>query len=111
MKIKNENLQIETLRTLQKDEEIISDINQTFINILTKLRINKLNFNQNANVSILSRFLYYTLTSLSNLQTLGEEYTGLIRVDSSRRSLVSKPVSYKHSQGSRNRMVLVLRFR
>lgn len=91
-KAKDSKLHIQILRTTQKDDEIVNDINQDFINVLMKLRINKLNFKQHKRIDGVSKFLYYILTSLSCLQTLGEEYTGLIRVDGTKKFLPSKPV-------------------
>lgn len=38
-------------------------------------------------------FLYYTLTTLLDNQTLGEEYVGLIQVDPTLRALPSKLVT------------------
>lgn len=37
-------------------------------------------------------FLYYSLTTLADSQTLGEEYVGLLQVDSTLRSLPTRPV-------------------
>ena len=39
-------------------------------------------------------FVYYGLTTLLDNQTLGEEYVGLLQVDSSLRSLPTKFVSW-----------------
>ena len=39
-------------------------------------------------------FLYYSLTTLGDSQTLGEEYIGLLQVDSTLRSLPTKFVGY-----------------
>lgn len=42
---------------------------------------------------IISEFVYYGLTTLCLRQTLGEEYTGILQVDSSRRKLPNRLVS------------------
>jgi len=41
---------------------------------------------------ILAKIMYYCVTTLSDIQTIGEEYTGIIQVDSSGRQLPSKSV-------------------
>lgn len=44
-------------------------------------------------VQFTSRFLYYTFTTLSGYQTLGEEYTDIVQVDASLRQTPSFLVS------------------
>lgn len=45
------------------------------------------------NVEVICELAYYGLTTLCVRQTLGEEYTGILQVDSSRRKLPSVWVS------------------
>lgn len=46
------------------------------------------------NAEVLCEIVYYGLTTLCLRQTLGEEYTGILQVDSSRRKLPNFLVSY-----------------
>lgn len=41
---------------------------------------------------ILAKVLYVTVTTLSDIQTLGEEYTGVIQINSNLKQLPSKKV-------------------
>ncbi|XP_050520026.1 peroxisome biogenesis factor 10 [Daktulosphaira vitifoliae] len=73
----------EILRAEQKDEELCERINRHITDFLLKYK-GHIYINKNKN-SILStsKILYYGLTTLSRLQTLGEEYTRIIQVRSS----------------------------
>lgn len=80
----------EILRSSQKDEEymqifrhLIADIFQSTIGI--PHRVKWQNF-----INTFSDLLFYTLTTLSGFQTLGEEYVNVLQVDSSLKNLPSK---------------------
>lgn len=77
------------LRLNQKDEQFLERYNNAFVEFLrltTNLNLNKIR----KYASYLSQSCYYFLTSLSNLQTLGEEYTSLIRYNKSSNNIPSK---------------------
>ncbi|XP_050437676.1 peroxisome biogenesis factor 10-like [Adelges cooleyi] len=70
----------EILRAEQKDEEQCEKINRQLSEFLLKLKghifINK----NRKTILCASQMLYYGLTTLSRLQTLGEEYTRIVQV-------------------------------
>lgn len=53
-------------------------------------------------IDSLGNIIYYSVTTLSGFQTLGEEYTGIIQTDNSLRQMPSTSVSgcytYKNSK-------------
>ncbi|XP_015929794.1 peroxisome biogenesis factor 10 [Parasteatoda tepidariorum] len=85
----------EILRSAQKDEEslrymrhIISDITQRCLGIPFWMKWKDLS-------NTCSDFLFFSLTTLSGLQTLGEEYSNIIQVDKSLTSIPSKWIRLK----------------
>lgn len=83
--------QPEVIRTTQKDLQYTSEINQNVLEIaqfLSKNNRSLIKFNEISKV--LSNLFYHGFASLNRLQTLGEEYTGVIQIDSTTDSLPSK---------------------
>lgn len=71
---------VDVLRLSQRDEAFLRDTEenlQAFIKLLGTRNFHKLS----KNVPILASIWYYFITSVGNLQTLGEEYTGSLRLD------------------------------
>lgn len=81
--------QPEIIRTVQKDLLYTNELTTDLSNILrltgtrTWIRYNHL-------CRLISEIIYHGFASIHNLQTLGEEYTGIIQVDSKFISLPSK---------------------
>ena len=62
-----------------------------------------------SSLPILSKIIYATVTTLSDIQTLGEEYTGIIQINSKLKQLPSKKVfSYIHDCTVNQNEVVVL---
>lgn len=84
--------QPEIVRSIQKDDrytkELAGDISDLLR--LTGPR-NWIKYNQLC--QLIAEISYHGFASLNNLQTLGEEYTGIIQVDSQYRNIPSKLVS------------------
>lgn len=83
MKFHNANV-VDVLRLSQRDEAFLRDSEenlQAFIKLLGTRNFNKLS----KNVPLLASIWYYFITSVGNLQTLGEEYTGTIRLDNNKK--------------------------
>lgn len=79
MKFYNANI-ADVLRLSQRDEAFLHDTEenlQAFFKLLGPRNSHKLS----KNVATLASIWYYFMTSLGNLQTLGEEYSGTIRLD------------------------------
>lgn len=70
----------DVLRLSQRDEAFVQD-NEEKLRALLKLIRPRNSHNSSKDIPILATIWYYCMTSLGNLQTLGEEYTGTIRVD------------------------------
>ncbi|XP_060871763.1 uncharacterized protein LOC132945943 [Metopolophium dirhodum] len=70
----------EILRAEQKDEELYERINRQLCGFLLKLKGHVFVNVNKKNIFCTSQLLYYTLTTLSKLQTLGEEYTKIVQV-------------------------------
>lgn len=85
--------QPEILRTVQKDLSYTSTIGQELANIVrvcdthTWIRYNDL-------FQVIAELMYHGFTGYSNLQTLGEEYTGIIQIDSRYIALPNKCVQF-----------------
>lgn len=73
--------QAEIIRTIQKDQTYIDEIRSQLSDIL--LLISQKNwFKYNHLCKLIAEVLYHHYAIVHNLQTLGEEYTGIIQVDS-----------------------------
>lgn len=70
----------DVLRLTQRDESFLRDTEenlQAFSKLIHSRNAHKIS----KNIPIVASIWYYFLTTLGNLQTLGEEYTGTIRLD------------------------------
>ncbi|KAK7068452.1 peroxisome biogenesis factor 10 [Halocaridina rubra] len=79
----------EVLRASQKDESFLSHLKSSLAEIVQRSLGTKVWLDIHKYAEILCEVFYYGLTTLSLRQTLGEEYTGIIQVDHSRRRLPS----------------------
>ncbi|XP_025196150.1 peroxisome biogenesis factor 10-like [Melanaphis sacchari] len=70
----------EILRAEQKDEELYERINRQLSEFLLKFKGHVFINKNKQNIFCTSQLLYYALTTLSKLQTLGEEYTKIVQV-------------------------------
>ncbi|EGK96257.1 AGAP000928-PB [Anopheles gambiae str. PEST] len=72
--------QAEIIRTVQKDQEHIEYVRAALSEVLLLLSQRHW-FRYNALCKLVAEVLYHHYAILHNLQTLGEEYTGIIQVD------------------------------
>lgn len=79
------------IRKVQKDEQFIERYNTALVDFL-RLATNVNESKIRKYSSYLSQLSYYFLTSLSNLQTLGEEYTTIIRFQHLTNNIPTKTV-------------------
>lgn len=81
--------QLEIIRSEEKDHYMISQLSQQLDELYTKLfGLNNFHIYQ-PYLHRLSEFLYYLTTTLSNRQTIGEEYVCLIQYDSNTKKIPS----------------------
>lgn len=81
--------QLEIIRSEEKDRYMISQLSQQLDELYTKLfGLNHFHIYQSY-LHRLSEFLYYLTTSLSNRQTIGEEYVCLIQYDPNKKQIPS----------------------
>jgi len=78
------------LRAAQKDDSFISFMRSEVAEIVQRLFGNQTWLKVQLMSDVACIFVYYGLTTLLDNQTLGEEYVGLLQVDSSLRSLPTK---------------------
>lgn len=83
--------QPEILRTVQKDLTYTSQLAQDYSDIL-KFSSTRLWIKYNRLCPLLAELSYHGFASWNNLQTLGEEYTGIIQIDSQYVALPNKLV-------------------
>lgn len=72
---------IDVLRLSQRDEAFLRDTEENlraFFTVIGSRNSHKVS----KNIPLLASIWYYFITSVGNLQTLGEEYSGTIRLDS-----------------------------
>lgn len=81
--------QPEILRTVQKDETFTNQIGQHFADAL-RFTNTKLWIKYNHLCTLFAELSYHGFASWNNLQTLGEEYTGIIQIDHKYIALPSK---------------------
>lgn len=81
--------QPEILRTVQKDVAFTNQLAHDLSNIL-RFTNKTLWIKYNSLCSLLMELAYHGFASYNNLQTLGEEYTGIIQIDSKYIALPSK---------------------
>lgn len=68
------------VRSSQRDELFIESLYQDILSICKTLSIKNFIYLRKV-IPIVASSWYYFLTSFDNLQTLGEEYAGILRVD------------------------------
>lgn len=75
---------VDVLRLSQRDEAFLRDTEenlQAFLKLIGSRNPHKIS----KNIPLLASLWYYFITSVGNLQTLGEEYTGTIRLDKNKK--------------------------
>lgn len=84
--------QPEIVRSVQKDGRYTNELAEDLSDLLrlTGPR-NWIKYNQMC--KLISEIFYHGFASVNNLQTLGEEYTGIIQVDSQYKHIPSRLVS------------------
>lgn len=70
----------EIIRTVQKDATLTDQLTNSFSSIL-RVTGNRNWIHYNKLCKILAELSYHGFAAINNLQTLGEEYTGVIQVD------------------------------
>eukprot|EP00090_Calanus_glacialis_P046307 TRINITY_DN9037_c0_g1_i1.p1 TRINITY_DN9037_c0_g1~~TRINITY_DN9037_c0_g1_i1.p1 ORF type:complete len:298 (-),score=42.45 TRINITY_DN9037_c0_g1_i1:98-991(-) len=80
----------EILRAVQKDESYINKMHQNISSLGLEIFGPQTWIKYKSLCEPATRFLYYAVTTLSDYQTLGEEYTGLIQVVHRKNKLPSK---------------------
>jgi peroxin-10 len=76
--------QAEIIRTVQKDLQYTEKINENVAEIAQYLSQNNRNYNViklGGLLSVLSKIAYHGFASINTMQTLGEEYTGIVQAD------------------------------
>lgn len=81
--------QPEILRTVQKDLTYTNELAQNYSDIL-KFSSSRLWIDYNQICNLVAELTYHGFASWNNLQTLGEEYTGIIQIDNQYITLPSK---------------------
>lgn len=81
--------QPEILRTVQKDVTYTDQIGQSLSELL-RFSNNKLWIKYNHVCNLIAELAYHGFASWNNLQTLGEEYTGIIQIDNQYITLPNK---------------------
>ncbi|XP_045134102.1 peroxisome biogenesis factor 10-like isoform X1 [Portunus trituberculatus] len=79
----------EVLRATQKDENFLDYLKSCISEIVQRTAGTRVWLDIHKNAEVICELVYYGLTTLCVRQTLGEEYTGILQVDSSRRKLPS----------------------
>jgi peroxin-10 len=83
--------QPEVIRTIQKDLQYTTELNQNVYEVAEFLVKNNRNFLKLNNfLKIGSQILYHGFAAVNRLQTLGEEYTGVIQIDTKADNLPKK---------------------
>lgn len=83
--------QPEVIRTTQKDLQYVTEINQNVLEVAQFLSKNSRSLIKFGELSrVISNVIYHGFASLNRLQTLGEEYTGIIQIDKTTDNLPSK---------------------
>ncbi|XP_061398442.1 peroxisome biogenesis factor 10 [Musca vetustissima] len=80
--------QPEIVRSVQKDAKYTGELSEDFSDIL-RLTGPRNWIKYNSLTKLLAEISYHGFASLNNLQTLGEEYTGIIQVDSAYKQIPS----------------------
>lgn len=77
----------EVLRASQKDESFLDHLKSCVSEIVQRSAGTRVWLDIHKHAEILCEFAYYSLTTLCLRQTLGEEYTGILEVDHTKRRL------------------------
>lgn len=85
--------QAEIIRTTQKDQQYTNKINEDVVEIVQFLSQNSrqrdlIKFNTIS--AIVSKLMYHGFATMNRIQTLGEEYTGIIQIDNQSETLPNK---------------------
>ena len=80
----------EILRAAQKDSSFTDKLQRNVSNLILELVGPRVWLKYKWLLEPSTRFLYYMITTGLDLQTLGEEYTGIIQVKHGQRKLPSK---------------------
>lgn len=81
----------EIVRTAQKDAQYTTEINQNVLEIAQFLSKNNRSLIKFSDLSrVISNLFYHGFATINRLQTLGEEYTGIIQIDQQTDNLPSK---------------------
>lgn len=81
-------------RSIQRDNAFVDELQEDFISILKLFGNNAYNSYRNF-IPVIATSWYYFTTSVSNRQTLGEEYAGILRAVS-KLQIPSKLVSIRN---------------
>uniref|UniRef100_A0A336MIV3 RING-type E3 ubiquitin transferase n=1 Tax=Culicoides sonorensis TaxID=179676 RepID=A0A336MIV3_CULSO len=81
--------QAEIIRSAQKDNQFIDEIYLTVSELLRRYSQN-LWIKFDTHIKTLTNIFYYSFHSILGIQTLGEEYTGVIQIDQNYKSLPSR---------------------
>jgi peroxin-10 len=73
--------QPEVIRTIQKDLQYTTELNQDVLEVTQLLLKNRNLIKHNELIKIATNTFYHTFAAINRLQTLGEEYTGVIQID------------------------------
>lgn len=85
--------QPEVIRTIQKDLQFTTDINQDVLEVAEYLLPNNRNFFKYSDfIKIGTNVAYHGFAALKRIQTLGEEYTGVLQIDTKADNLPKKLV-------------------
>lgn len=79
----------EILRSAQKDEQYLQDLQNNVTHIIQKLAGMQKWIKWRNEINKLCDFTYFLLTTISGLQTVGEEYVHIVQVDSTFKSVPS----------------------
>lgn len=83
--------QPEVIRTVQKDLQYTTQLNQDVLEVSQFLLKNNRNFMKNNElIKIATNIFYHGFSAVNRLQTLGEEYTGVIQIDAKTDNLPKK---------------------
>ncbi|XP_045605778.2 peroxisome biogenesis factor 10 [Procambarus clarkii] len=77
----------EVLRASQKDESFLDHLKSCVSEVVQRSAGTRVWLDIHKHAEILCEFAYYSLTTLCLRQTLGEEYTGILEVDHTKRRL------------------------
>ncbi|KAK2720166.1 uncharacterized protein LOC136036706 [Artemia franciscana] len=77
------------VRSNQKDQNTINQIKNFLISSCSGFSDRLFSVKYSQHIEALAVLLYYSVTTLAQRQTIGEEYTGLLQVDSTKRKLPS----------------------